>query len=544
MRAELEKLIEKFEKERDAVNEFTAEIDREVASGKLTPEMAKQIVAREYAGKDPKDVIRDLNEHLASTEAMLAAQPPSHPRLRKAVPFAIVIVFAALIALNFGAITGLFTFGQDESFYALPLDSVYTGSETVPLSITDPLSSLRIDGTASGDGVAKVYLRLGDARLLVASYDSEKEGASGLTGRVTTDDTVIETLSPSEPGAVTLPASPQTDTPEVTETAPNAQSDESVAFLNACVETCSLPGLNASAALDIELSGAVEFYIERVVYGTRGEPISHALENETTETNSSNETNSSSNEIVDPVTTPPVVTPPVTPAPPIVATTNSTNESNNTTITAVPPVAPPVVIPVVPAPVPDTPEVIPGVTVALGAACTLGSQCGSGVCLTSQYHGELTGGICAASQAACVADGTVYQPGAEYTDSVCIAGTQGAAWLLRSGRGRFVVEAADGSAAAAIDKYGTMVVTGAATFSTTPGVSGWLIKDGAGIVTLSIDEQGALRSAGKLTARTTPQRTTSGDFVIRTAAGTDAAVITQVGDVLLAGSFLSGATLQ
>ena len=86
-----------------------------------------------------------------------------------------------------------------------------------------------------------------------------------------------------------------------------------------------------------------------------------------------------------------------------------------------------------------------------------------------------------------------------------------------------------------------MVVRSAATFLTSVQGDGWIVKDAQGIARLAIDDTGTLTSEGTLSTRTTPQRTSSGDFVIRTASGADAAVITQSGAVSITGDFIEGA---
>jgi hypothetical protein len=297
---------------------------------------------------------------------------------------------------------------------------------------------------------------------------------------------------PAEPETpIALPATPQTEEPIIAN-----PSIRELALENACVETCSLPALQGTNALVVEITGDVTVALDRIVWGTRG-----AL--------------TPADEVTIPVE-------PETPTNPEFNETNQTNQTNTT----------------------QPPNTTVPVFGDIGAPCSDATQCSSGVCVSSRFQGTDTQGLCAATVNACVAQDAVHEVGTVVLDSVCTQHDAGAAWLVRAGQGRFAIEASDRSLAGIIDKYGMMAVRGLAAFTTEPGTSGWLIKNSADVVTLSIDEAGSLQAAGALSTRTTPTRTGEGDFVIRTTDGVDAALITPAGDIMLRGELLTGAQVQ
>jgi len=509
MSKETKVFIRHLEHERERISEFLQEIDLQVEHGAISRELGDQLIALEFEGRDPRAHLSIINRELAELRSLETNTPASSSRLDSAAPIAIVAVLALAIVWNFGAITGLFV-AEQETFYAVPLGQTISGTQTIPLTITTPLTSLRVDGTITGSGTARIELVKDGVPYLVHSFTSE-QGASLLSGFVideqgneipeentlpeeladeSTDestDEAIETPQDPAPEPVVLePSAPEPSAPVVTPPQSRARTETLDAV---CVETCRLPRLQAPFSLRVTTTGDVVVELDTLLYGTSEEPLP---------------------EEEAPTTTTPVPTPNITTPQPVAPVTQEPTQ---------------------------------------GIACTQNSDCASGVCIDDRFQGELTARYCAEDRTWCVAGDTLYPAGSMLDDSVCLAGTNAAGqadatWLVIAGRGRFAIQGSDGILAAAIDKYGTMVVRGIATFSTSAGDEGWLVTDANGAARLSIGNDGALRSEGTVTTRTTPTRSGNGDFVIATTGGSDAAVITQTGTIALAGDFIHSAPIR
>ena len=413
MSRETKALITHLEHERHTISTFLHEIDVQVERGTVTRELGDQIVALEYEGRDPRAHLQMINRELAELRSLETNTQAS--RLDSAAPIAIVAVLAIAIVWNFGAITGLFIAG-DETFYSVPFGQTITETQSIPLTITVPVTSLRVDGAIMGTGRVRIDLVKDNIPYLVASFDGARdEGVltgfviDETTGEIIVDNAVDDSLieTPSDDSVVLTPS--VDDVPAPASPEPIASS-RTQTLDTACVETCSLPRLLAPFTLRVTIIGDATVTIDDIIYGTGDEP----------------------RPVAEPETPLPETPLPETPAP-------EWNETpvNETSVNSTPII-----------PVPEVPAAQAGIV------CAQDSECASGICMDDLYQGALSSKVCAPSRNAwCVAGSTLYSVNAELDDSRCTAGNteQGrpdAVWLAMAGRGRFAIETSNSTVAA------------------------------------------------------------------------------------------------
>ncbi len=271
-----------------------------------------------HAGKLEHELLRDLeHEERALRDEMGGRADEGRPivtTVTAALALLLIVglgLFAAFGHLLVGP-TGFVTLTPTQTVSA-PASFVFTASGSVPLNVTNT-SSLQVTGSLSG-GSASVYLDAGGQRFLVYRGDASP-GASVVTGMASyalnetvnvtvlpanasytlwlTDENgvkqpVFEPFSIAAPGAYTLDALlndsgnitkvstgflVRNDT-NVSNDVPTAASVNTVAFTDACVDTCTLNATgNASLALDVVLSDGAALNLAGV---TTTEPrVNHA----------------------------------------------------------------------------------------------------------------------------------------------------------------------------------------------------------------------------------------------------------------------------
>jgi hypothetical protein len=501
---EIKLLIEQLEAERNEIYDFWQAVDAQVRSGELTPQIAQKILRAEYNGAHPQTLIELKNLHISEAREILAAQKREFEV--RIAPVAVIMLLGVALVWNYAAITGLFT-ADDEAFYGLSLNQVYESSTVVVLPVTANMSSFRVDGEMQGTGRANIYLRSGENRFLVARFE-EKQAASPLTGFFTLEDgTIIEENLTNNTTEVS--PEPQIELEEVIEEpleteAPAAVTEEPVTSEPVVEDTpvVELPStpqredtveeprvqtLDKECIETCNLPGITgPFQLEIEIRGKVVVTIGDIVYGERTTT---------------PVDLPPQL-------------------ENNTTVET------------------------PAVTASLGTLCSNNEDCASNACKSSIFNGDQTNTVCAPANAVCIAGTNAYEPSQIFGDSTCYENNGETAWITNAGNGRFEIKTANNEVVAVIDKYGNMAIKGSATFDTKPGKSGWVIRDAAGTEQLSIDNDGNLKAAGTLTENEEPQPTDGGDFIVQNTDGSVQAVITEEGDVILAGKLISEVNLS
>jgi len=602
MSRELRELISQLEQERQDIQDFYEEVQAQLASGEVTPELAAELLRREFRNIPYQELIAEQNRLL--TEAHNILRQETRELTIKATPAVIIILLAVGVAWNFTAITGFLTLGANENFYRLDIAQQYNSTTAIPLAIDANISSLRVDGSISGVGTAKLWLEANGAKFLVASFTSSE--STGLTGFFTAGDTTDNATNTSNETAnltenVTLP--------NVTETVSNDTNVTENVVNETAAENVTLNETNLTENVSNET-----ITVENVTNVTEN------ISNETTvPENVSNETNQTVENLTNETNVPPEnvtnVTENVTNETPVVVlpqqpeqqatpktitltkacaetcnlpevspqytldveidgnvtvtidsviygvpiqpenftnltanvTENVTNETNLTNETGVPVNVTNITENVT---VPETNVTLPNETnetnvtaKQLGEVCAADSDCASSTCVQSTYQGALTQGICAADRTWCVENATAYPESTVLNDSTCYAGTSGI-WVASPSQGRFDIKDNANRTVGVIDKYGNMAVSGNATFNMQPTSTGWVLRDSSQTPRVSVDSDGNLLAAGNLTTRTAPQPTTGGDLIIQNADNSTVAVLTENGNIELVGDFQAGVRLS
>jgi hypothetical protein len=272
--------LRQLRNERDDIVDFYNTLGEQVRAGQLTLREAQEIFVRQY-GTVYETVITEKSTAIAALQAEVDSQRMRLPK--HAIPISIVgILFIGLLAINFTFITGLFT-ASDETFYNYDLAQTYTESTTVPLTLNDPISSLRVNGEIEGDGEVMIWLQSNGARYLVTAFQAT-DSASPLTGLfIAEDGTEVSNETPSETPSETpeeTPVETPTETVELTPTPevplePVVEPETPAVQLtldNACVETCALSETTTPYELVITVSGNTRVSITSITYGARDEP--------------------------------------------------------------------------------------------------------------------------------------------------------------------------------------------------------------------------------------------------------------------------------
>ncbi len=552
MSREAKELIAQLEHERDTLLALVETVEQQIAKHEITEQIGEEILERELRGRPLPMVIRQYNLHIQ--EALAIAHDERRHRTHQAIPLALILLFAGVLAWNVATLTGLVTF-DDETYYQVPLDVTLSDGQRISLPITEELASVRVSGEGTGSGTLSIYLVSGDEEYLVAkSEPSAPSAPSGLTGFVV-DDAGETTPSPNETnttvgeqtsvgsnasenessagvgseGAIPieeLPATPPQALPQPTVEEP--QSVRAIQFDAVCEDTCSMSNTNAPYELRIEIEGGVSFTLEQVTYSV-------VPYNTSTTQNPSENSPTGANTDEPPVAPQNPGTQSQTGQSPIA----SHNNTSNGTAASLPVASL------------NTSAVQNGSNTSSilipraqsVSECTRDADCAGGVCQTSTFQGVAQPSACVASNEVCLAAGTSFAVGAASADSICIGNGQQAAWFAQEGQGRFTIANSSNQTVAIIDKYGSMAVRGSATAGATPTRDGWVLGDASGIAHIAIDDSGNLVVSGAISQQVEPQETADGDFVVRSSNGTIVAVLSEYGDVQLAGILLARAPI-